>query len=165
MPSTTYRDRRHGHPGTAGYLAGHLLMGVAGVVGMTAAPSQAVDELLGGYADFAVRGWAAVFVLAAAAGVVARVAGFPRVELAALNTYGGLTLLWAGAVAAVSPPAVMLSLALVAWVAFAFGQTRAATYRLNAGIDRIERVILRWGRANKAATAERVARDRAGGER
>lgn len=144
-PTTTFKDR-HGHPGTSGYVTMHALFAIAGVYGATLNPSPSVADLLPSWAGWALRGWAAMFAVAGIAGLVARFTGKPRVELAMINIYGGLLALWALAVAATEPPALMLCIALCAVVAGLFGTTRAATYRLNAGIDRVERLVVRWRR-------------------
>lgn len=145
MPTTTFKDR-HGHPGAVGYVSMHLLFVVAGGYGSTLSPSPSVAHLLSPGTEWALRGWAAAFTVAGVVALAARFHGKPRVELAMINVYGGLLVLWALAVAATEPPAIMLAFALAAIACGTWGTTRASAYRLEAGIDRVERVVVRWRR-------------------
>lgn len=142
MPSTTYRDR-HGHPGSGGFMAGHLLFAAAGAWGLTIEPSQSIAAVLDDAAVWTLKLWALGYVIAGIGGAICRLYGRPRTEITMLRLAAGLTALWAIAVVIESPPSIMLALALAAWCGFAHGATRAAVYRLDAGIDQVERLLRR----------------------
>lgn len=146
-------DRRS--PGSRWYVAAHLVIAAAGLVGLVVEPSPSVREVLGMYGfGWTVAAWSATLTLAGVLAAWARLAQRYYAETAAVDLVAAVLLVWAILVGIVVAGGQRSSLqAALAFVAAALLMHGWAKYRRS----RLDRTVAQF-----RATVVDIARKEAG---